>query len=140
MVLVHAAYRDTDLHREAATLVEHAFRHRGTFCIAPQNLVEFAAVVTRSRFVAPAMSGGEVAKVAGILYRSRTLTKIYPKRATVARAVTEGTRLGVSGPAWYDLFLAVTMADNGVDVVVTENIADFRKFPFVTARRLADAL
>ena len=103
------------LHRDAATLVDHAFRHRGAFCIAPQNLVEFAAVVTRSRFVAPAMSGVEVAQVAGMLYRSRTLTKIYPKRATVARAVTEGARLGVSGPAWYDLFLAVTMADNGVE-------------------------
>ena len=140
MVLVHAAYRDADLHRDAAILLDHGLRNRGAFCIAPQNLIEFAAVVTRARLVTVSMSGAEVARMVGVLYRSRTLAKIYPKRATVARAVAEGARLGVSGPAWYDLFLANTMVDNGVDVVITENIADFRKFPFVTARRLTDAL
>jgi len=139
MVLVHAAYRDAELHRDAAVLVDRGLRNRGVFCIAPQNLVEFAAVVTRARLVAPSMSGSDVSKIVGVLYRSRALTKIYPKRATVSRAVAEGARLGVTGPAWYDLFLAITMVDNGVDTVVTENTADFRKFPFVTACRLADA-
>ena len=52
----------------------------------------------------------------------------------------EGTSLGVSGQRWYDLFLAVTMRDTGVREIITENLDDFRRISFVTARTMADAL
>ena len=50
-VLVHAADRLSPLHTRAAQLVELGLRERGRFCISPQNLVEFSAVVTRPRLV-----------------------------------------------------------------------------------------
>jgi predicted nucleic acid-binding protein len=108
------------------------------YCIAPQNLTEFAAVVTRGRFVEPAMQPEEAAQKAEILYRSRRLRKIYPSRGTVLRSIREGQKLRIAGPAWYDLFLAVTMREAGVNEVITENIRDFAKFPFIEARPLAD--
>lgn len=55
------------------------------------------------------------------------------------RAIREGAARGVAGPAWYDLFLAMTMRDAGVSAIITENVEDFRKFPFVTARRIDQA-
>jgi len=110
------------------------------FCIAPQNILEFVAVVTRSRFVQPPLSPAEAARMAVLLYRSRRLKKIYPKRGTVLRALRAGRELGMVGPAWYDLFLAATMRDAGVRLLVTENIADFRKFPFLSPRRIQEAL
>ena len=137
-VLVHAAYRDSRFHRAAAVLVDRALRRKGMYCIAPQNLTEFAAVVTRGRFVEPAMQPEEAAQKAEILYRSRRLRKIYPSRGTVLRSIREGQKLRIAGPAWYDLFLAVTMREAGVNEVITENIRDFAKFPFIEARPLAD--
>lgn len=63
--------------------------------------------------------------MASVLYRSRRLIKIYPKRGTVIRTLREGRALNVRGPAWYDLFLAVTMRDAGVHLIITENTSDF---------------
>jgi predicted nucleic acid-binding protein len=139
-VLVHAMYRQSSLHSAAAQLVDRGLRERGVYCIAPQNLVEFAAVMTRPRFVSPTPPGAEIRRITELLYRSRRLTKIYPARGTVIRAMREGAGLGVSGPRWYDLFLAMTMADAGVRVVITEDVNDFRLFPFVTARDLRETV
>lgn len=139
-VLVHAAVSGSPLHEVAALLVDKGLRERGLYCIAPQNLVEFAAVVTRRRFVDPPLAADILRRMTERLYRSRRLRKIYPSRGTVVRAMREGTSLGVSGPRWYDLFLAVTMRDTGVREIITENLDDFRRISFVTARTMADAL
>lgn len=137
-VLVHAAYRASALHAAAATLVDRGLRTRGRYCIAPQNIVEFAAVATRRRFVDPPFPVHEVGRIVALLYRSRCLSKIYPRRATVLRASQLGIALGLQGAAWYDLFLATTMQEAGVRVVITEDVADFRKFPFLTAKRIQE--
>jgi predicted nucleic acid-binding protein len=139
-VLVHAAVGGSPLHEVAALLVDKGLRRGGLYCIAPQNLVEFAAVVTRRRFVDPPLAADVLRRMTERLYRSRRLRKIYPSRGTVVRAMREGTSLGVSGPRWYDLFLAVTMRDTGVREIITENLDDFRRISFVTARTMADAL
>lgn len=138
-VLVHAAARQSPLHPVAARLLERGLREPRVYCIAPQNLVEFAAVLTRARHLDKRVPHDEVSRFAQQLYRSRCLTKIYPKRATVARAILEGVRLGLTGSAWYDLFLAVTMRDAGVSIVITEDVADFRRFPFLKVRSLDEA-
>jgi predicted nucleic acid-binding protein len=81
----------------------------------------------------------ELARMIELLYRSRRLSKIYPRRGTVIRAIREGTKLGISGPAWYDLFLAATARDAGVDVIVTDNVSDFRRFPFISTLSIEEA-
>ena len=137
-VLVYAAYKGAAHHLQAAELLARGFREKNLYCIAPQNIVEFAAVVTRARFVDPVLPAEEVERISDLLYRSRTLSKIHPLRGTVSRTSREGARLGVTGTAWYDLYLAMTMRDSGVETIITQDIADFRKFPFVVARRLAE--
>jgi predicted nucleic acid-binding protein len=140
-VLVYAAYRRSPLHGPASQLVEEALKdRRRRYCIAPQNLVEFCAVATRPRFVNPPLAMDEVLRMTSLLYRSRRLAKIYPRRGTVSRTVREGAILNATGTDWYDLYLAMTMREAGVKVIITENIDDFRRFPFVTARRIQQAL
>lgn len=139
-VLVHAAFVDSALHSDAALLVDRALGSRGTYCISPQNLVEFSAVATLARFVTHPASGAEVLRITELLYRSRRLTKIYPKRGTVMRAVRHGATLGLTGPRWYDLYLAMTMVDAGVGIIITDNVADFRQFPFIRAQTIQEAL
>lgn len=138
-VLVHAAYRGSPLFQAASQLVNRGLTERGVFCIAPQNLVEFVAVVTRERFVKPRMSPADLLRMVSVLYQSRTLAKIYPKRATVLRAAKTGAKLGLSGPRWYDLFLAETMRDSGIDELITEDAAHFRLFDFIDSRNITEA-
>jgi predicted nucleic acid-binding protein len=138
-VLIQAAYAGGIHHSSAAALVKLGLENSSRFCIAPQNLVEFAAVATRPRFVNPPMPPETLARMLDLLYRSRRLAKIYPRRGTVIRAVREGTAIGIAGPVWYDLFLAITMRDAGVETIVTDNVQDFRNFPFITALSIEDA-
>jgi predicted nucleic acid-binding protein len=138
-VLVHAIYRRSPLHAAAAALVDRGLRERDLHCVAPQNLIEFAAVVTRSRFVDPPLPVASVYPIVDKLYRSRRLSKVYPRRGTVMRAMREGTALGITGPLWYDLFLAATMRDAGVFVIITENVDDFKRFPFLTTQGIEEA-
>ena len=135
-VLVHAAYRGSPLHDVAARLVQRGLDERGVFCITPQNLVEFAAVVTRPRHVSPPMSGSDVQRITAKLYESRKLLKIYPQRATASRALKFGTQNGISGPRWYDVFLVFTMADANVTDIVTDNARDFAGFSFLRVQQL----
>ena len=139
-VLVHAAYREAPHHAGAARLVERGLNRRGVFCIAPQNLVEFAAVVTRARHVTEPLGSPDLLRMATTLYASRRLGKIYPRRGTVMRAIQDGAALAFTGPRWYDMFLAATMRDAGVEVIITEDTDTFRRIPFVTPRSIADAL
>lgn len=75
MVLVYAAFHRTPLHEAAARLVDRGLRCRWVFCIAPQNLVEFAAVVTRRRRDETPLSAADIIRMSDRLYRSRILTK-----------------------------------------------------------------
>jgi len=139
-VIVHAIYKGSPLHLPAATLVKRALEEKRQFCITPQNIIEFLSVVTRSRFVDPPLDVEDAVKIASKLFKSRRLRKIYPARGTVLRAAGEGLRIGLTGTAWYDLYLAVTMRDNKVETIVTENIRDFRSLDFISAIRIADAV
>ena len=140
MVLVHAANPRAPSHEAAACLVDRGLRQSGVYCISPQNLVEFSAVVTRPRFVQIPLPASELLRITTILYRSRRLRKIYPQRGTVMRTIREGAALGIIGPRWYDLYLAVTMRDAGVQDIITDNSADFEKFPFVRVRSISQAV
>jgi predicted nucleic acid-binding protein len=117
-----------------------ALKKRDRFCIAPQNLIEFGAVVTRKRFVDPPLPLEEVERMTTLLYHSRRLSKIYPLRGTVMRTLCEAKILEIQGVLWYDLFLAMTMRDAGVHTIVTDNIQDFHRFPFLSAVRIEEAL
>jgi predicted nucleic acid-binding protein len=138
-VIVHAVYKGSQLHLPAATLMQRALREKGAYCIAPQNLIEFLSVVTRGRFVDPPMRPENATEVASTLFRSRRFRKIYPVRGTVNRAIAEGKHIDLTGTRWYDLYLAVTMRDNRVATIVTENIRDFRALDFISAIRIQDA-
>lgn len=137
-VLIHAVYPGSSLHASADRLLCAALRNRGAYCISPQNLVEFCAVTTRPRAVDPPMPLDRARALADHLARSRRLHKIYPKRGTALRAIREGAGLGIRGTAWYDLYLAMTMRDNGIREIVTEDLGDFRRFPFIHARPIDD--
>jgi predicted nucleic acid-binding protein len=139
-VIVHAEYKGSPLHLPAAALLTRALERKGEFCITPQNIIEFLSVVTRGRFVDPPLKTGDAVKIANRLFKSRRLRKIYPARGTVLRAAKEGERTGLKGTAWYDLYLAVTMRDNKIETIVTENIRDFRFLGFVSPIRIEDAV
>jgi hypothetical protein len=56
--------------------LDFALRRSGHYCVAPQNLAEFLAVVSDARRFPRALSPSQAAERAVRLWRSRTLHKI----------------------------------------------------------------
>jgi predicted nucleic acid-binding protein len=137
-VLIHAAFTEAPHHEAAALLLARGLAKAGIYCIAPQNIVEFAAVATRPNLVTNPLSPTELQRMTTLLYASRHLKKIYPRRGTVMRAVRHGASLKFSGSAWYDIFLATTMQDYGVRSIITEDLTTFRRIGFVNARGIEE--
>lgn len=138
-VLVHAACRGSPHYQDAAKILDHGLKNRGAFCVAPQNLMEFLSVTTSSRFVDPPLPAEEAHRMAAMLYQSRLLTKIYPKRGTVIRAMREGRQRDVTGARWHDVFLVATMKDSGIHSIVTENARDFSNIHGIAVKSIRNA-
>jgi predicted nucleic acid-binding protein len=138
-LLVCAHNRQAPLFPPAASLLDSALRRADRWCVSPQNLAEFFAVVTDPRRFPHPLTPGEGARRLDRLWRSRTLHKIYPQRGTLARAAHLAGRLARRGGDFFDVLLAQTMLDNGVSRVVTADAGDFKGIPGITAESPAPA-
>jgi hypothetical protein len=89
--------------------------------------------------VEPPISAQDAYKMGQILYQSRCLSKIYPKRGTVIRTLRDGRDRKATGARWYDLFLVATMKDGKVHEIITENVKDFSNIPAITVHTISRA-
>jgi predicted nucleic acid-binding protein len=130
-ILLRSLYPDHS-HYSAAQNALAALRSRGeVLCVAPQNLIEFWAVATRSR--ADNGLGMTTAKAASEITSLRRLFRLLPATQAVLdtwqRMVIE---LGVSGKSAHDTHLAALMRVYAITDILTFNGSDFRRFPGIT--------
>jgi len=127
-VLVYALFADTEHHRAARALLDQAEHDDINFCLTPQVLAEFYAVVTNSRRVTEVKSPGEALDVIDTLLSLPGMT-LLPVPIDI---VTQWTRLlrqhPVTGSDVFDVLLAATLRSHGVTRLYTFNRADFERF------------
>ena len=130
-VLLRSLYPDHP-HYYAAEKALAALRLRGeALCIAPQNLIEFWAVATRTRDdnglgMSPARAAREIATL-------RRFFRLLPATPEVLdtwqRLVID---LGISGKPTHDVHLVAVMLVYSVTDILTFNTGHFRRFPGIT--------
>jgi predicted nucleic acid-binding protein len=108
-VLVHATGARSLQHASAKELRDQAAGGQFDACIAAQILTEFYAVVTDPRRFQPALAPSQA-----------------PKETTVTRMLNLLGSRSVKAGRIFDIFLAATMLDNGVQRIYTENVSDFQ--------------
>ena len=127
-VLVYALFADTEHHRAARALLDQAEQDDINFCLTPQVLAEFYAVVTNFRRVTEVKSPGEALDVIDTLLSLPGMT-LLPVPIDI---VTQWTRLlrqhPVTGSDVFDVLLAATLRSHGVTRLYTFNRADFERF------------
>jgi predicted nucleic acid-binding protein len=121
-----------DPHYAAAERALSALRLRDeTLCLAPQNLIEFWAVVTRPR--EDNGLGMTPARAANELISLRQLFRVLPASPDVLEAwrrIVAGQ--GITGKQTHDAHLVAVMQVYAVAGILTFNAAHFRRFPGIT--------
>ena len=124
-VLVHATGARSLQHANAKELRDQAAGGQFDACIAAQILTEFYAVVTDPRRFQPALTPSQAQRELRT-YLSSPLKLIVPMETTVARMLNLLGSRSVKAGRIFDIFLAATMLDNGVQRIYTENLRDFQ--------------
>ena len=131
-ILVHATGAQSRQHTNAKKLRDEAAGGQFEACIAAQILTEFYAVITDPRRFQPVLTPSQAQRELRT-YLSSTLKLILPKETTVTRMLNLLGSRSVKAGRIFDIFLAATMLDNGVQRIYTENITDFQEITGIDA-------
>jgi toxin-antitoxin system PIN domain toxin len=127
-VLVYALYADAEHHRPARILLDQAEHDDIGFCLTPQILTEFYAVVTNPRRVTEAKSPGEALDVIDTLLSLPGIILLSVPIDIVAQWTRLLRQYPVTGADVFDVLLAATLRSHGVSRLYTFNRADFERF------------
>ena len=130
-VLIHA-YSEASIFRErAASILLSALTGDTEAVVAPQNLYEFYSVATNPKRVKPPLSCEEAAEICRTIHESPELVKIHPSENTPITALSLAEEQRLDGARIFDCVLAATAKENGVEIIYTQNVEDFRGFGFL---------
>ena len=128
-VLIYSADTRSAHHETCAKLIDDAAAGFVEACLAPQVLLEFYAVVTRSGAVARPRTSGEAA--AEVEKYAQTFRIISPPNDLAGRVISLVRQTAVAGPAVFDVALASTMLANDVSRIYTYD-QGFSRIPGIT--------
>lgn len=128
-VLVDALYEDLAEYPAASHLLELAEDPQAAFCVAPQVLAEFYAIITDPRRVSVAYSAAEARQEVEKIHHKRGV-HILPVPVDVVDRWLELLRTHpVTRSRIFDVQLVATMLGNEVRRIYTFNVRDFTPFP-----------
>ena len=115
-ILVYSVDRHSPFHRRSREILETGLEQDVSFAIAHQNIVEFAAVLTRRYGVKMEQAVGDAQVFAS---RFEVIFPLPTTLETFFQLVKEKTTYP------FDLYLAATMLDNQITRMITGNAKDF---------------
>ena len=129
-VLIDALYKDSDHHPAARALLEQAKQEDAGFCITPQVLAEFYAVVTHPRRVTHPKLPEEALSAIGAFLAMPGMSlllippDIVPRWMELVRRYPQH----VMSRKIFDAQLVATMLAHSVRRIYTFNVSDFSPF------------
>jgi predicted nucleic acid-binding protein len=127
-VLVDALYEDLPEYPAASHLLTLADNTNATFCIAPQVLAEFYAIITDPRRVSAPYTAAEARQEVEKIRHKRGI-RILPVPVDVVDRWLELLQAHpVTRARVFDLQLVATMLGNEVRSIYTFNVRDFTPF------------
>ena len=133
-VFIYAEQQRESRHEEAKSLRDRALQGEFNACVSPQVLSEFFSVMTNTGRRGPEdpLTAQEATDVIRRYHESDAVTIIYPGPGTIRHLLVLLENRPITGPKFYDIFLAATMLENGVTRIATYNGPDFTPLPGIT--------
>ena len=124
-VLVYADDPSSPHHRMARQVLEDAMMGKRHVCLSPQVLAEYYAVITNPHKAKHPLSIDEARRRITFLNRTRKIKKVYPRRTAMKRCMEVCAEHEIRGVRIFDVFYAMTLLDNRVRRLITQNVRDF---------------
>lgn len=121
-ILVYAINADSDKHETAKQLIED---NLGNLEIAHQNILEAVRVLTHKNFSSPLNTAEATEAILILLDPFKIIT---PTQTTIHLSLEYIQKLNISGNRIFDAYLAATALSNGIKVIATDNVKDFKIF------------
>lgn len=127
-ILVYAHNADSPQSQRASELIKSALNQEFESCIAHQNLLEFFSVITSPKRVSNPLTPQEALLWIETYFNSISIRKIFPSQDTMLNTINEGKKLKLSKMEIFDCYLAMTMQENNVSTIYTDNTLHFKKY------------
>lgn len=125
-ILIYAINADSPKHKKAQTFLRENLEELE---ITHQNILETVRVLTHQKFSKPM---GLKSALTAIQAIARFCRIISPTPTTYYLWLELVKRYALTGNRIFDAYLAATALSNGIDVVATDNVLDFKKFKGLT--------
>jgi toxin-antitoxin system PIN domain toxin len=129
-ILVYAMNKDAAQHGACRSLLVQDVAREIPVAVAPQVLFEYFAVVTSAKQMTIPLSATDAAN--DVEYLRRALPVVHPGPGVVARTLELLRVLGHSGRHVFDVVLAATMMESGINAIFTYDDR-FAKMPGIVA-------
>jgi len=133
-ILVHAYNKSSPHQEKASSIIRKALRGEIDAILAPQILYEFYATVTNPRRVEHPIPPDEAADLCLDLWGCPEIEKASPTRMAPREVFRLAKELNLSRARIFDCVLAVTARENKLEAIYTENVDDFKDYPFIKAQ------
>lgn len=121
-IIIYAINADSSKHKAAKAFLEES---RANLEVAHQNILEGLRVLTHPKFAAQ-MSSKQAMEA--ILSITSVCKLISPQHQTIYIALELIKKYKMSSDQVFDCYLAATALSNSIDIIVTDNVKDFKKF------------
>jgi toxin-antitoxin system PIN domain toxin len=126
-VLIYAINEASPKHRRAQQFLQDNINN---IAVAQQNILESVRVLTHSKFPNPMLSHEALGSVLAITDNAKLLT---PSKTTYYLFMDLIDKYKLAGDKIFDAYLIATALSNGVNVVATDNIKDFKNVSEIKA-------
>lgn len=127
-ILVFAHNTASPYHRKAKELLFSVISTDSSAALSPQNILEFYSIITSPKRVDKPLVAKDAIFLSKEYLESGAFVLIYPQETTVKRAFELAESHGIKKVDIFDTFLAVTMLDNGITTIYTDNEKHFKIF------------
>lgn len=127
-ILVYAADEASPFHQDAKKLRKKGMNGEASFCICPQVLSEYFAIITDPKRVNEPRTQKEAVLEIEKYFASINILKIYPGHDVMEKVLYLLKRYKITKQEIFDLQLVATMLSNNVTNIYTLNQSDFLKF------------
>jgi len=130
-ILVYAINIDSASHPSAAALIKEISAGTLKTCMSPQILCEFFATVTNPRKFRCPLTPTEASDAINS-YMESAISLLYLKDSTIKLTLDMAIRHKINGTEIFDTQIVATMLENGVGMIYTANVSDFKKYSGIT--------
>jgi len=130
-ILIYALNKSSPYHKESKRIIDKTLDGKVKAYLTPQVLFELFAVITDSKKFPTPLSPSSAYSLIENNYLGEKFPLIHSKETTWEKTFDLAKQYQISSQDIFDVTLVATMIDNNILCIVSYDLTNFQKFPFL---------